>query len=120
MVYLASEVKKISDAVHLGLCGVDLIIAGDISKPIGSECQATMIEINAAPSLRIHHYPSAGGYPRNVSGAILDEILRRRKGSTEQLITSDRQSTFAKKIIDPNSYIPISEGEKKYYEKVID
>ena len=59
--------EKVTNATYLSLCGVDLLITGDITKLIRFGCQATVIEINPSPGLRIHHYP-AGGPARNVAG----------------------------------------------------
>ena len=115
---------KISNAAQLTLCGVDMIIAGDISKPIGSECQATLIEINAAPFIRMHHFPSDGGFPRNVSGAILDEIIRRRNisiGISTIPINDHRLANggkyFAQILANPEEFLSLSHGEREYYAK---
>ena len=67
--------ERISREAHLGVCGVD-IRCKDISLPT-EESDPIIIELNVSPGLRMHHYPSVGE-ARNVSGMILDEILRRR------------------------------------------
>ena len=56
-------------AIGLDIAGVD-IIAEDISKPI-TECGGAIIEINTAPGLRMHLYPSSGN-SINVASHILD------------------------------------------------
>lgn len=55
--------------IGLDVAGVD-ITAPDISKPI-TETDGAIIEINAAPGVRMHLYP-AEGKPRNVAKAIVD------------------------------------------------
>ena len=111
--------EKISNGCQLGLCGVDMIIAGDITKPIGPACQATLIEINAAPGLRMHHFPSDGGFARNVSGAVLDELVRRRtlsiSTSTTGTTDSDGTQYFAKILSNPEEFSSLSIGEEEFY-----
>lgn len=60
----------INSAKTLGLdiCGVD-ICTKNISKPL-SEDEGIVMEVNAAPGIRMHHYPSKGK-KRNVGKAIL-------------------------------------------------
>ena len=53
----------------LDICGVD-ICTRDISIPI-KESNGVIMEINAAPGIRMHHYPSEGK-KRNVGKAILE------------------------------------------------
>lgn len=57
--------------VGLDIAGVD-ITTPDISKPI-TETGGVIIEINAAPGIRMHHYP-AEGKPRNAARAIVDML----------------------------------------------
>lgn len=56
----------------LDVAGVDLVTP-DIAKPLDEEGGA-IIEINAAPGIRMHHYPSSGK-PRDVGGAIVDSLF---------------------------------------------
>lgn len=58
--------------IGLDVAGVDLVTP-DIAKPVEEEGGA-IIEINAAPGIRMHHYPSAGK-PRDVGGAIVDSLF---------------------------------------------
>jgi cyanophycin synthetase len=58
--------------VWLEIAGVD-IITSDISKPL-TETGGVIIEINATPWLRMHHYPFEG-VQRNVSKAILRRVF---------------------------------------------
>ena len=61
----------INSAKILGLdiCGVD-ICTNDIGVPI-SENRGIIMEVNAAPGIRMHHFPSKGK-KRNVGKAIID------------------------------------------------
>lgn len=123
--------EKMADAAYLSLCGVDTIIDGDPSKPIGSGCQPVLIEINTAPDLNLHHFPAGGGYARNVSAAVLDEIIRRRAvaqkmtseqntpTSTNNYLTcqTDDREHFAGIIPEPEVFSPITVGESNFYAK---
>lgn len=63
---------KAVEIIGLDIAGVD-IVAEDISKPIKNTGGA-IIEINACPGIRMHHYPSKGK-SRDVAGAILDMLF---------------------------------------------
>lgn len=67
---------KAAKAIGLDIAGID-ITAEDISKPIG-DVNGAVIEINAAPGLRMHIYPSEG-QTNNVASDILDMMFA--KGS---------------------------------------
>lgn len=58
-------------AIGLDIAGVDITCA-DIAKPI-TQSTGGVIEINAAPGLRMHLYPSKGK-PREVGEAIVDML----------------------------------------------
>lgn len=64
--------ERAAKAVGLDVCGID-ICCSDISKPITKD--GAIIEINAAPGIRMHHYPSEGK-SRNVAGAIVDMLFK--------------------------------------------
>jgi len=70
---LHSSVRKICErsarVIGLDICGIDLI-AEDISLPL-VEQNAGVIEVNAGPGIRMHHFPSEGK-ARDVGGAIVD------------------------------------------------
>lgn len=51
-------VEKVSKVVDLDICGID-IISPDISRPL-TENGGAVVEVNAAPGLRMHKYPSEG------------------------------------------------------------
>lgn len=60
--------------VGLDIAGVD-IVAQDISNPYRAGYNsAAIIEINAAPGIRMHHYPSAGK-PRDVAAGIINYLF---------------------------------------------
>jgi cyanophycin synthetase len=58
--------------VGLDVAGVDISTV-DISRPL-TETGGAIIEINAAPGIRMHHYPYKGT-PRNVAKAIVDMLF---------------------------------------------
>jgi cyanophycin synthetase len=58
--------------VGLDIAGID-VLTTDISVPF-RESGAVIIEVNAAPGLRMHTHP-AEGMPRNVGGAIVDMLF---------------------------------------------
>ncbi len=57
--------------VGLDVAGVDLVTP-DISLPFDQD--SAIIEVNAAPGIRMHHYPSEGK-PRQVAEAIVDHLF---------------------------------------------
>lgn len=63
--------ERAARAVDLDICGVDLILQ-DISQPLPQD-RGGIIEINAAPGLRMHVHPSQGK-PRDVGGAIIEML----------------------------------------------
>ncbi|MEW9094488.1 MAG: cyanophycin synthetase [Clostridiaceae bacterium] len=62
--------KRVARAVGLDICGID-ICCTDISKPI----DGAIIEVNAAPGIRMHEHPCEGK-SRNVGGAIVDMLFK--------------------------------------------
>ena len=59
-------------AVGLDICGVDLVLE-DIAAPF-ERGRGGVIELNASPGLRMHHYPSEG-CPRDVGGKIVEKLF---------------------------------------------
>jgi cyanophycin synthetase len=55
--------------IGLDICGID-VCCSDIGKPI----DGAIIEVNAAPGIRMHHYPSFGE-SRNVAEAIINMMF---------------------------------------------
>jgi cyanophycin synthetase len=66
---IARLCERAARLIGLDVCGVDLVIP-DISTPITS---GGVIEVNAAPGLRMHHYPSEG-QPRDVGQALVESL----------------------------------------------
>ena len=64
--------ERAARAVGLDVCGVDLI-AEDIRLPL-TEQRGAVIEMNAAPGIRMHHYPAAGN-PRDAGAAIIEHLF---------------------------------------------
>ncbi|MEW6662688.1 MAG: cyanophycin synthetase [Bacillota bacterium] len=58
--------------IGLDVAGIDLVTE-DIAKPLSMSAGA-IIEVNAAPGIRMHHYPSLGT-PRDVASAIVDYLF---------------------------------------------
>lgn len=67
----------------LDVAGID-IVAKDITQPIRAG-NGALIEVNAAPGIRMHHYPSAGK-PRDVAGRIVDYLFPRHAAGRIPLI----------------------------------
>lgn len=66
---IKSTCVKAAELIGLDVAGID-VTTTDITKPL-SATGGALIEINAAPGIRMHHYPSAGA-SRNVA----EEIVR--------------------------------------------
>lgn len=64
--------ERAARIVGLDICGVDLI-AEDISRPLSKQ-SGGIIEVNAGPGIRMHHYPMEGE-ARDVGGAIIDFLF---------------------------------------------
>jgi cyanophycin synthetase len=65
--------ERAARVVGMDICGVDLVLR-DISEPVGSG--GGIIELNAAPGLRMHLFPSEGR-PRDVGAAIVEMLYPR-------------------------------------------
>ncbi len=68
--------ERVASIVGLDVCGID-IMAANVSSPI-SENGGAILEVNAAPGLRMHFAPSSGT-PRNVGAPIIDMLFPDRK-----------------------------------------
>ncbi|SHJ11222.1 cyanophycin synthetase [Geosporobacter subterraneus DSM 17957] len=66
---IKSTCMKAAELIGLDVAGID-VTTTDITKPL-SATGGALIEINAAPGIRMHHYPSAG-----VSRNVAEEIVR--------------------------------------------
>lgn len=62
---------RIAKQIGLDIAGIDLV-AQDIGSPV-KEGTGAVIEVNAAPGIRMHHYPISGK-PRDAAGAIIDYL----------------------------------------------
>ena len=67
---IARMCERAARLIGLDVCGIDLVIP-DIATRMTS---GGVIEINASPGLRMHHYPSAG-MPRDVGQAVVDALF---------------------------------------------
>ena len=63
--------ERAARVVNLDICGVDLVLE-DISAPM-PKAKGGVIEINAAPGLRMHRFPSEGT-PRDVGAEIIEML----------------------------------------------
>lgn len=68
-VRLAARVARLTG---LDIAGID-VVAGDIARPL-EEQGGAIIEVNAAPGLRMHTHP-VEGQPRDAGRAIVDELF---------------------------------------------
>ncbi|AYD39173.1 cyanophycin synthetase [Clostridium fermenticellae] len=64
--------ERAAKAIGLDICGID-ICCRDIQNSLNEG--GAIIEVNAAPGIRMHHYPSTGK-SRDVAGAIVDMLLK--------------------------------------------
>jgi cyanophycin synthetase len=68
----------------LDICGIDFISA-DISKPM-AEQRGGIIELNAGPGIRMHHFPSRGR-ARDAGGAIVKHLFPNEKDGRIPIIS---------------------------------
>ncbi|MBL4935816.1 cyanophycin synthetase [Clostridium sp. YIM B02515] len=64
--------ERTAKAIGLNICGID-ICCNDINIPLTKE--GAIIEVNAAPGIRMHHYPCRGE-SKNVAAAIVDMMFK--------------------------------------------
>jgi cyanophycin synthetase len=69
---VAARAITAAQVVGLDIAGVD-VVAGDVGKPLEQQ-RAAVVEVNAAPGLRMHLAPSKGK-PRPVGDAIVDLLF---------------------------------------------
>ncbi|MBP7768594.1 hypothetical protein KA082_02045 [Candidatus Woesebacteria bacterium] len=67
--------ETIARACDLNVVGID-IMCQSLETPIMTQEKAGVIEVNASPGLRMHHFPLQGK-PRNVAKVILEMVLAR-------------------------------------------
>lgn len=64
--------ERTAKTLGLDICGID-ICTKDIRIPL-QQCDGIIVEVNAAPGIRMHHYPSKGK-SRDVATAILSNMF---------------------------------------------
>jgi cyanophycin synthetase len=70
---IASLAIKAARVIGLDICGIDFMCE-DISKPLSQQPRSGIIEVNAAPGLRMHISPSYG-QGQNVGHAIIQQMF---------------------------------------------
>jgi cyanophycin synthetase len=65
--------EKIAKVCDLNVIGIDMMCQS-LEAPIVKQQQAGIIEVNASPGLRMHHFPLQGK-PRNIAKIILEMVL---------------------------------------------
>lgn len=68
----AALAERCARALGLDVCGVDMIAADIRCRP--QDNGYAVIEVNAAPGIRMHHFPSKGE-PVDAAGAIVDSLF---------------------------------------------
>jgi cyanophycin synthetase len=63
--------ERAARIVGLDICGIDLVLE-DISRPMTDQ-RGGIIEVNAGPGIRMHHFPAAG-QPRDVGELIVESL----------------------------------------------
>ena len=87
---------RAAKAIGLNICGIDLCCES-VSKPIYNN--GVIVEVNAAPGIRMHHHPSEG-VPRDVSGAIVSALFKNSPKSIPVIaITGTNGKTTTTRII---------------------
>lgn len=71
---IISMAERVARTIGLDICGIDFICE-DISKPLKTG-KGVVIEVNAAPGLRMHTHPFKGK-PRPVGEAIVDMLFHK-------------------------------------------
>jgi cyanophycin synthetase len=79
---VAELTERVARLIGLDIAGIDLVMP-DIACPL---TQGAIIEVNAAPGIRMHLYPSEG-QAREVAGAIVDMLFPPGQRSEVPLIT---------------------------------
>lgn len=81
-VFLAERIARL---MHLDICGID-VIAEDIRLPL-NETKGAVLEVNAAPGLRMHLCPDKG-IARNVAAPIIDMLYPNNQPSRIPIIAA--------------------------------
>lgn len=89
--------ERAAALLGLDVAGVDMV-AEDIGRPIGGR-HGVVIEVNAAPGIRMHHYPSAGK-PRDVAARVVEYLFPRGDGRIPVIaITGTNGKTTVSRMI---------------------
>jgi cyanophycin synthetase len=67
--------EQIAQACDLNVIGID-IMCQNLETPIINQPKAGVIEVNASPGLRMHHYPITG-QPQDIASLILKMVLKK-------------------------------------------
>ncbi len=95
IIFIAEQAASL---IGLDVAGIDLL-SPDISRPI-AETGGGIVEINAAPGLRMHLAPSTGT-PRDVAGPIIDHLFPRPRASRIPIVAitgTNGKSTTARMV----------------------
>ncbi|MFW2853511.1 cyanophycin synthetase [Sphingomonas sp. TX0543] len=90
--------EQAAAAIGLDVAGIDFL-SPDITRPV-SETGGGIVEVNAAPGLRMHLAPSSGS-PRDVAGPIVDLLFPRASASRIPIIAitgTNGKSTTARMV----------------------
>ncbi|MFL0267167.1 cyanophycin synthetase [Candidatus Clostridium radicumherbarum] len=88
--------NRVAQAIGLNICGIDLCCK-DISIPLTME--DAVIEVNAAPGIRMHHYP-CNGQGKNVAKAIVEMMFKNNDRSIPIIsITGTNGKTTTTRLI---------------------
>ena len=99
--------ERAARIVGLDVCGIDLVIE-DIGQSLSGQ-RGGIIEVNAGPGIRMHHYPRRGK-PRDVAGAIVENLFRENQTGRIPIIaiTGTNGKTTVTRIV---SHILAGSGE---------
>lgn len=101
--FVHTEIKTMCERaarlVNLDVCGLDLVLE-DIEKPLIDQ-KGGVIEVNAGPGIRMHHYPSAGK-SRDVGAAIIGSLFKEKADGRIPVIsiTGTNGKTTVTRLLD--------------------
>ncbi len=96
---VAAACVRAARAIGLDVAGIDVVCA-DIGRPLEAQ-HGALIEVNAAPGIRMHQHPSVG-QPHDVGVAILDTLFPAGRPSRIPIvaITGTNGKTTTTRLID--------------------
>jgi cyanophycin synthetase len=91
--------ERVARVSNLDVCGLDLVLT-DISMPLAGQ-KGGVIEVNAGPGIRMHHYPSKGK-SRDVGGAIVESLFKVKSDGRIPIvaITGTNGKTTVTRLLD--------------------